>query len=75
VHAVVLFRGNRGSYLVTTIHGTMDVSLESVPRKCLLYGPVPGYISRTMTWEARKGKGGYREGVCHPESTQTFQKE
>jgi hypothetical protein len=34
VHAVGL-RSRR--YLVTTKHGTMDVSLESVPRKCLLY--------------------------------------
>jgi hypothetical protein len=29
----------------------MDVSLESVPRKCILYGPSPGYISRTMEQE------------------------
>jgi hypothetical protein len=26
----------------------MDVSLEFVPRKCLLYGLSQGYISRTM---------------------------
>jgi hypothetical protein len=32
VHAVVLFRGSKGRYLVTTRHGTIDVSLESVPR-------------------------------------------
>jgi hypothetical protein len=49
VHAVVLFRGNKGGYLVTTIHRTMDVSLKFVPRKGLLYGPVSDYISRTMT--------------------------
>jgi hypothetical protein len=48
VHAVVLFRGSKGRYLVTTRHRTMDVSLESVPRTCLLYGLSPGYISRTM---------------------------
>jgi hypothetical protein len=48
VHAVVLFRGSKGRYIVTTRHGTVDVSLESVPRKCLLYGLSPGYISRTM---------------------------
>jgi hypothetical protein len=30
VHTVVLFRGRKGSYLVTTRHGTMDVSLEKV---------------------------------------------
>jgi hypothetical protein len=51
VHAMVLFRGSKGGYLVMTIHETMDVSLESISRNCLLYGPVPGYISRTMTWQ------------------------
>jgi hypothetical protein len=31
----------------------MDVSLESVPRKCLLYGPIPGYITRARvgSWQ------------------------
>jgi hypothetical protein len=48
VHAVVLFCGTKGRYLVMTRHRTMDVSLESVPRVCLLYGLSPGYISRTM---------------------------
>jgi hypothetical protein len=66
MHAVVLFRGNKGGYLVMTIHGTMDVSLESVPRKCLLYGPVPGYmcISRTMTWQLGSYVLGFQPTSC-----------
>jgi hypothetical protein len=59
-HAVVLFGGSKGRYLVTTRHGTMDVSLESVPRKCLLYGLSPGYISQTMRQQLELARGAIR---------------
>jgi hypothetical protein len=42
VHAAVLFRGSKERYLVTARQSLMDVSLESVPRKCFLYGLTPG---------------------------------
>jgi hypothetical protein len=56
VHAVGL-RSRR--YLVTTRHGTMDVSLRSVPRKCLLYGLSPGYIT-PHHWQFSKEHTGPR---------------
>jgi hypothetical protein len=45
VHVIVMFRGSKGRCLVTT---TMHALLETVQRKCFLWGQSLGYISRTI---------------------------